>query len=48
LAYLANRYHQGEDWTPVISAYNQGNIRKKGAHYANQAYVNKVLNAWTS
>lgn len=46
VAFLKARYLKGEDWTPVIAAYNAGSPQKIGARYTNQKYVNRVLDAW--
>lgn len=40
---LKARYFKKHGWAGVIAAYNQGNARKIGNHFANQPYVNKVL-----
>ena len=43
LAVLKERYFKKHGGAGVIAAYNQGNARKIGNHFANQPYVYKVL-----
>ncbi|HYG58846.1 MAG TPA: lytic transglycosylase domain-containing protein [Symbiobacteriaceae bacterium] len=47
LKFLEGRYFDGNDWNPVISAYNQGSPRRNGdGTYKNQGYVDKVRHFW--
>lgn len=48
LALLASRYYDQRSWGRVIAAYNAGSPRQNAdGRFANQPYVDRVLNLWT-
>ena len=44
--YLKKQYDKYQDWTAAIVAYNAGSAQKIDGVYANQSYVDKVLQNW--